>query len=113
MAVPMIPTREDLIWTELLHIYPEYSVELQIHGYKFAHPNADLSFSSKYRVKILVAYNKNESTYDPSINKMVQTIGQEQWINPVFSSKMNAQAYCRELAAKEIWGQNGFNHNET
>jgi len=105
---------DEHIWTELLHVYPEYSVELQIHGYhaKNPDPDVDISFGSTYRVKMIVEYKKGVPSWDPVLKDTVLTMGTEEWIRWQFESKPYAEQFCKKLNEQKMWGPEGFNYRE-
>ena len=105
---------DEQISTELLHVYPDYSVELQIHTYKKIKRTATFGFYNKYKVKMVVTYKNGGATvYHPITGAPTQVFTQVEWINTVFNSKPEAVECCQNLAEQRMWGPDGFDQNET
>lgn len=104
---------DERVWTALLYVYPEYSIELQIHGFiKNKEEIGGTLTLTLYRIKMIVNYKSGLDAWDTKLNMTVKTTSQEQWINQTFGTKIAAEQHCLMLAERNKWGpkESGGDH---
>jgi hypothetical protein len=91
----------DKIWTPVLQVYPLYSLELQIHGWKQRKKkDVDIAFNGAFKIKVIICYPHGIDTWDEVLQTNVQTLQQEEWVALHFSSKEKAEEHCMKLCQK-------------
>ena len=94
---------DDDISTLGLHIFPLYNIEMQIHGFKQRKKkDIDINLHSIYRVKVIIGYPKGIDTFDETVNQMVRTMSQEEWVNIPFPNKPEAEEHIAKLSARYL-----------
>lgn len=89
--------------TAVLHIHPEYSIEIKIYQFPPYRKNphkVDIDFNCTYRVKLIVDYVNGIDTWDETLGHSVKTMRQEDWSNQTFGTYDHAWHHVERLNEK-------------